>query len=334
MNHRARNLAGIVVATVIFTCFQVFLQWTQATERAARPTQLGVTFAPSQARYLGQDPERTFRLLLDEIGVRHFRLSAYWNASEAESGTYDFSEIDWQVAEAERRGATVVLAVGRRLPRWPECHDPGWLAGLDPTEVREAQLAYVRAAVEHLRGSSAIIAWQVENEPFLHIFGTCPPPDKKLLEQEIALVRSLDNRPVVITESGELSTWRYAAALGDAVGISMYRITYTPLLGYYPYLFTPNFYTVRADLIALLTGKRTMVTELQMEPWLKVGITESTVAEMYRSLSPEQFNKNARYARAAGLSPMYLWGAEWWLWMKEENNVPEFWDAAKTLFRS
>ncbi len=334
VNYRTRNLAGIVTATLIFTCFQVFLQWTQATERAAHPPQFGVTFAPSQARYLDQDPKRTFRLLLDEVGVRQFRLSAYWNVSEATSTVYDFSEIDWQVAEAERRDAQIVLAVGRRLPRWPECHDPSWLADLDAADVREAQLAYVRATVEHLRHSPAIIAWQVENEPFLRIFGNCPPPDMDLLEQELALVRSLDTRPVVITESGELSTWRHAASLADVVGVSMYRITYTPLLGYYPYLLTPNFYTVRADLFALLTGKRTMVTELQMEPWLKNGITESTVADMYRTLSPEQFNKNARYARAAGLSPVYLWGAEWWLWMKEKNDVPEFWDAAKALFRS
>lgn len=334
MNYRTRNLAGIVLLAVIFTWAQVFLQWQKATERAAHPPQFGVTFAPSQARYLDQDPKRTFRLLLDELGVRHFRLSAYWNVSEATSTVYDFSEIDWQLREAERRDAQVVLAVGRRLPRWPECHDPPWLADLDADGVREAQLAYVRAAVEHLRGSSAIIAWQVENEPFLRVFGECPPPDIDLLKQEIALVRSLDARPIVVTESGELSTWRHAAALADVVGISMYRVTYTPLLGYFPYLLSPNFYTSRADLFALLTGKRTMVTELQMEPWLKNGITASTVEEMYRSLSPDQFNKNARYARATGLSPVSLWGAEWWLWMKEENNVPDFWDAAKALFRS
>ncbi|MEK7766847.1 MAG: hypothetical protein AAB368_11470, partial [bacterium] len=313
---------------------QAYVQWVQQTERAAHPPAFGVTFAPSQARYLDQNPKRTFRLLLDELGVRQFRLSAYWNASEATSTIYDFSEIDWQVAEAEKRDAKIVLAIGRRLPRWPECHDPSWLAGLDAAGVREAQLAYVRAAVEHLRGSPAIIAWQVENEPFLRVFGECPPPDLELLKQEIALVRSLDTRPIVITESGELSTWQQAATLADVVGISMYRITYTPAVGYLPYLLTPNFYTSRADLFALLTGKRTMVTELQMEPWLKNGITASTVSEMYRSLSPAQFAKNARFARATGLSPVYLWGAEWWLWMKEENNAPEFWDAAKMLFRS
>lgn len=312
-----------------------FILAVAAGERTA-PRRFGVTFAPMQARYLGQDPERVFRLILDELGARDLRLAAYWNAGEPAPGRYDFTEIDWQVAEAERRGARIILAVGRRLPRWPECHDPPWLEPLDPPAIREAQLAYVRATVEHLRRSPAIIAWQVENEAFLTVFGECPLPDPDLIRDEVALVRSLDDRPIVMTESGELSTWRHAAALADVVGISIYRVTYTPLLrrlGYLPYPLTPGFYRSRADLFALISGKRTIVTELQMEPWLANGITAGTVDEMYLSLSPEQFEKNARFARATGLSPLYVWGAEWWLWMKETQNEPRFWEMGKELFR-
>ena len=32
------------------------------------------------------------------------------------------------------------------------------------------------------------------------------------------------------------------------------------------------------------------------------------------------------------LKEFYLWGAEWWYWMKEKQNKPEIWDEAKKLF--
>jgi len=35
-----------------------------------------------------------------------------------------------------------------------------------------------------------IIAWQVENEPFLSTFGICPKLDRALLDSEINLVKS------------------------------------------------------------------------------------------------------------------------------------------------
>ncbi len=334
MNYRTGRRLALFTAFCLLLAGFGFADWIRAAEQRAHPPVFGVTFAPSQARYLGQDPRHTFALLLDDLGVRLFRLSAYWNVSEPVAQHYDFSEIDWQIAAAEQRGARVILAVGRRLPRWPECHDPSWLSSLNAAEERDAQLSYVRAAIEHLRSSRAIAAWQVENEPFFKSFGECPPPDAGLVRDEIALVRSLDPRPVVVTESGELSTWRHAAALADVVGVSLYRITHSSVTGYMPYLLTPNFYAMHADLVALLTGKRTVITELQMEPWVAEGITAGTVEEMYHSLSPEQFAKNARFAEATGLSPVYLWGAEWWLWMKEKQNEPAFWDAARALFRS
>src|SRR3989344_3987172 len=101
------------------------------------------------------------------------------------------TELDYQIAEAERVGAEVVLAVGRRLPRWPECHIPEWASKLDVVNNNTAQLEYVTQVVERYRNSPAIKIWQVENEPFLEVFAFdhCGFLDTDFLDKEIALVR-------------------------------------------------------------------------------------------------------------------------------------------------
>jgi hypothetical protein len=48
-------------------------------------------------------------------------------------------------------------------------------------------------------------------------------------------------------------------------------------------------------------------------------------------VSLNQLKKNIEFAKKSGLKTHYLWGAEWWYWMKQ-NGHPEFWDIAKTLY--
>ncbi|MFA4931278.1 MAG: hypothetical protein WC570_05445 [Patescibacteria group bacterium] len=44
----------------------------------------------------------------------------------------------------------------------------------------------------------------------------------------------------------------------------------------------------------------------------------------------DRLEKNFDYASRVGFSRAYLWGVEWWYWMKETNNDPSFWEAVKT----
>ena len=80
--------------------------------------------------------------------------------------------------------------------------------------------------VERYKDSKAIAYWQVENEP-LFKFGLCPSwyyQNDDFLKKEVALVKSLDpSRKIIISDSGEQSTWFSAAKVGDIVGITMYR---------------------------------------------------------------------------------------------------------------
>jgi beta-galactosidase GanA len=73
--------------------------------------------------------------MIDDLGVRQFRLVSYWDKIEPEKGTYDFDELDWQFQKANDAHAKVSLAIGLRQPRWPECHMPSWQIGKPMSEL-------------------------------------------------------------------------------------------------------------------------------------------------------------------------------------------------------
>jgi len=39
--------------------------------------------------------------------------------------------------------------------------------------------------------------------------------------------------------------------------------------------------------------------------------------------------KNIEFAKKTGLKEFYLWGGEWWYWMKEKQGRPELWEEVK-----
>lgn len=295
-------------------------------------TAWGVTFAIRQARYLGLDWKETYRALLDDLAVRTIRIGAYWDEIEPAPGKFTWDDLDWQLREAERVGARVTLVVGRRLPHWPECHVPGWAKTLSEKEQQLRVLAQIRAVILHAKDSPTLVRWQVENEPLLNIFGICPPGDRAFLEQEISLVRSLDSsHPIMTTESGELSTWIRTADLVDVVGVSLYRVTWNRYFKNLYYPLTPAFYRRKAEVVNLL-GPQVIITELQAEPWSGTPLAESSIEEMYQTMNPERVLRNVEFARRVGLSEAYLWGSEWWYWLKTQGR-PEIWESLKPIFK-
>ena len=125
---------------------------------------IGTTFIPAYAQSFGLDAEETMDALLNDVGVRHFRLVSYWNQLEPNAGTYDFSLLDWQFAKAEAKGAKITLGLGLRQPRWPECHMPDWARG-EPVSQWQPQLeAFITAVVNRYKTSPALDSYQLENE--------------------------------------------------------------------------------------------------------------------------------------------------------------------------
>ncbi|MCA9362484.1 beta-galactosidase [Candidatus Kaiserbacteria bacterium] len=295
----------------------------------------GMSFNTPYARELGLDWRETYDAILDDLGVRQLRLAAHWPMVEPVPGIYNFEELDYQIERAEEVGATVILAVGRRLPRWPECHVPGWANELTRTERQAAQLQYIEQVINRYKDSSAIIMWQVENEPFLEVFAFehCGELDVDFLEREVTRVHDLDpSRRVLLTDSGNLGTWRDAYSRGDVFGTSVYVHFWNQELGQFRTVLPAWFYRVKENFVAALHGEKpTLLIELSAEPWLLEPVTDVPVEVQFTRMSPEKFEDILAYAKKTRFDTQYLWGAEWWYWLKLQDH-PEMWELGKPLF--
>ena len=74
------------------------------------PKTYGVSLSLKQCSAFQLDPAETLDWLLFDAGFRRFRLMSYWDESESTKGQYNFSDLDWQMDEAAKRGAKVSLA--------------------------------------------------------------------------------------------------------------------------------------------------------------------------------------------------------------------------------
>jgi len=296
---------------------------------AAAEPNLGVSFTASQAWALELDWRQVYTDILDELQVTNLRLQVNWSEIEPQPGEFFFDDIDWQIAEARKRGAQVTLAVGRKLPRWPECHVPAWAKTLTPWEEQERVLQMLEATIKHFKDNPTIVRWQLENEPLFQ-FGDCPKPNKHFLTEELKLVKSLDSRPVLITDTGELSMWWETEALADVQGATLYQTTWNPWFGYFNYPVPAWFYHWKAGLISRAV-QYTIISELQMEPWGPAGLEKLTLGEAARSFTVKNFKDNIEFFKKTGLAEAYLWGVEWWYKAKTLGD-DSLWQEAKTLW--
>jgi len=311
------------------------LVWLLAQKPVPEKITYGMSFNTPYARELGLDWQATYDAILDDLQVRHLRLAAHWPMVEPVSGIYNFTELDYQVTRAEEVGADVVLAVGRRLPRWPECHVPDWAQKLKIEDQQAAQLEYMEQVINRYKDSPAVIVWQIENEPFLSAFAfeKCGALDVDFLEKEIALARSLDpTRQILVTDSGNLGTWNGAYSRGDMFGTSVYVHFWNPELGQFRTVLPPATYRVKDNLMKILHGsKPSVLIELSAEPWLLEPVTDVPIDVQFTRMNVEKFNDILQYAADTRFSTQYLWGAEWWYWLMLQNH-PEMWERGQELF--
>ncbi|MEQ9237691.1 beta-galactosidase [Coleofasciculus sp. E2-BRE-01] len=260
---------------------------------------------------------------MDELGdeFNFLRLGAYWEDLEKSENNYDWKELDELLDEIERKGKYgVLLTVGMKAPRWPEYYIPKWALPTSPynaeiskdPQLRERTKKFIEAVVNRYKGRDMIKAWQVENEPMdrsgeHHWF-----IGADFVKEEAELIRSLDQRPLVINCWCELQRigsdpWeddeyavRNAIQYGDILGLDIYpnidgddsdKERRTKEL--------PTEYIKRAR----DAGKDAWVIESQAEPWGEytpdLGKVESLVAQHIEQ----------------GFQCVLLWGFEWW-WEK------------------
>jgi len=348
---RGKVLLGKIAALILISLGIIWLGVGNYLKSTApdpnRHITWGVTFSEKFSKMMGLDWKQNYDAIINDLGAGHLRLIAYWDIIEKQKGLFDFSGLDYQMSLAEKNGVKVILAVGGRVPRWPECHVPTWAQNQkSPKQSKLATgqakiknqnlLDYISAIVERYKNSEALLFWQVENEPFL-AFGECPKIDAEFLDKEIALVKSLDSkRQILITDSGELSLWYGAARRGDVFGTTMYRRVHSKIFGYFDYYLPPEFFRLKEKFARFITKdyqKRYIVVELGAEPWLEHQLYETAPEDQLKAFDINYFKDTIQYAKDAGFDEYYLWGAEWWYWMKENQNHPEFWDFAKTILQ-
>lgn len=326
----------IIASLLIIFCILFYFIFSYS-QRVSSP-EYGVSFNTVYARELGLNWKHVYDALFDDLHIQKIRLAAHWNMVEPVDGEYNFSEMDYQVQKAHENNTEIIFAVGKRLPRWPECHIPDWALNLSKEEQEDKILAYIEALINRYKKYQVISTWQVENEAFLSVYATshCYNFDTEFLKKEIALVRSLDdkNRPILITDSGELSTWRKAFHLGDVFGTTLYVYSWNELFGEFRNPFLPGFYSLRENFWQLFgDGKESIIAELALEPWLDKPIINEKTEIQIRRMSPEKFDTVIEFAKRTGMKTQYLWGAEWWYYMKLQGE-DWYWNRAEELFNN
>jgi hypothetical protein len=295
----------------------------------------GVAFSRIFSEQLGLDWRDNYLAIVNDLEPKYLRLPIYWQDVEPEPDNFTFSQYDWMIDEAQKNNIKVILVIGRKTPRWPECNLPDWVDKNNLENQKAPVINLITNIVERYKDRPNLYAWQVENEPFLN-FGECPLMGGNFLDKEIAQVRSSDsNHPIIVTDSGELSAWVQAAKRADIFGTTMYLIVHSQKVGYLEYHLPPRFFWFKANIVHLLyPGKPITVSELQAEPWGPKLLYDISVEEMMKTMNFPQLQKNIEYAKQVGFPEIYLWGAEWWYWMKIHESRPEYWNYAKELINN
>ncbi|MAZ56711.1 hypothetical protein CL653_02890 [bacterium] len=320
-----------ILALGILSLLVVALAWRPF------PTSItyGMSFNTLYAEELGLDWYEVYDAMLEEMNIKHLRLAAHWPMIEPTQDSFDFTEMDYQMNKAYEEGASVILAIGRRLPRWPECHVPDWAYAMSWEEQKTELRAYLLEVVERYKSHPALEYWQVENEPYLGVFAKehCGDLDEEFLGEEIAIVRELDQKhEILVTDSGNLGLWAGAYKLGDVFGTSVYVHFWNPELGQFKTIQPPAVYRLKTNLMKLLYGnKDVMLIELSAEPWLISPVVEVDIETQFSRMDLDKIKDIVDYAERTRFDRQYLWGAEWWYWLRQ-NDHPEIWDFGIELF--
>lgn len=311
--------------------------WLWFKSQKSYPVEFGISFNQNHARDLGLDWKEVYAEMLSELKPKYIRVAAMWSEVEKNKGEYDFANVDYMMEGAKKNDAKVVLVVGQKAPRWPECHVPEWLAGQNGSQAKDYLMNYIKATVERYIDNSALEFWQVENEPFIRFrFGNCENFKKDYVRAEIDLVSQLDGKhPIILTDSGELSTWREAIKHSDYFGTTLYRVVRQSSGKVFTYdWLPPAVYRYKAKIWGQDLDKM-FVSELQAEPWFESSNPGDTPMEIQeQTMNPERLREHMNYVEKIGVSRAYLWGVEWWYWVKEARGDARYWDIVRDKLKT
>jgi cellulase (glycosyl hydrolase family 5) len=302
-------------------------------------TAIGTSFASWRAQARGLDYRAAFERVCG-LGLAVVRLSASWR----DIAQLGYGDLDWLLTYAADARQRVVLTVGMKALGWPEFYLP---EGHNPSDrsVRQRALQHVAGVVRRYRDNPALVAWQIENEPFNRSGPQAWWIPRRVVRREARLVRSMDpTRPLVVTtfahfdegldraSSRHQSKWRRRLGLtipaerealtvlrqGDILGLDVYRS-----IGFIDEGGRERIGHAAADQLVAVArwqrvargqNKRLWVTEAQAEPW------EARPREVPLTIQPEDIVALLGGLAGIGVETVLLWGSEYWLWREDHGD--------------
>lgn len=331
--HKAIIVLFVAVWLAIGTMYSIG-QW-YIHSQASQPYNLGLSFVPDYATYLGIDPNQALHAMLTQLDISNIRYVSYWPDIEPTPGQYDFTQLDSEFQQAAAANVKVNLSIGLRQPRWPECHMPTW-ASNEPYSAWEPQLmSFITAVVNRYKTNPALGTYELENEYFLKAFGTCTNYSRTRLTDEFNLVKSLDqSHPVIISRSNNAIGTPIGKPTPDIFGVSIYKRVWDTTIThrYFEYPIPAWYYGFLAGVEKIVTGKDTVIHELQAEPWPPTDMVSASQAEQAKSMNPTTLQNRFQYGEATGMKTIDMWGSEWWYYEKVKFNNPSDWNVAKAQY--
>lgn len=302
--------------------------WQHMPLQPRRSTLLGISFRPRQAEALGLDPHAALEQLL-ALPFDLVRLGAYWDHMETGPGTFDPSELDWQIEAAEAAHKQIIVCLGPvktfGYPEYfvPRHHlaEPITEGSLVQPETHSSLLsageAFITRVVERYRHRQAIIAWQVEHEAvdplgLEHSWRLSVP----FVRREVDAVRTADPaRPIMMngflptSSPVRLQQWWRTRYQGDSLSVAP-RLADIVGIDFYPChgLVSVGRHTLYLDgsrlpwqqrrrrrlfrWAAAQPGRRVMIAEGQAEPWETVTTPPSPEDRGMFSCLPERLVDN------------------------------------------
>jgi hypothetical protein len=317
--------------------------------------RIGTSFSLSRASFLGRDPRTTFEDVL-QLGFGLIRVSAYWDDISRKG----YEDLDWLLETSAQSEQPILLTVGMKGIQWPEFYIPSALAPQaadgaclgEDAALQDAVVEFVRETVTRYRDRPNLVAWQVENEPFNRSGPNHWWIDPGLVAREIAAVRELDDRQLVVNTFAHfdlLNDWfsrphrnlldltgtvpeaEALAVIGnaDVLGLDVYKHIGLQLFG------VEMVRTASADLAssagrwllqATEAGKEAWIIECQAEPWEP---TRATYGDP-KTFDPPEIEEIYAQLSAAGFTTILLWGCEYWLWRADAQDA-RWLDTVKSL---
>jgi len=348
-------LASVLVSFTFPMPDPMPLPWARAARAHATllsypaPVQVGTSFSPLHATYLGLDWKTSYRRL-EAMHFKVIRLSAYWDQVDGQG----YDQLDWLLKESLASGQPVVLSVGMKGLGWPEVYIPRQFQPRTEDGGDVSQDALLRAGVldfiletgMRYRDNPMLVAWQVENEPLKPAGPHRWFIGRDLLAAEVTVLKGLDSQPVIVNAFGHFnmlfdrtsnrsgfdlkallgfeSDTAEAQSLGvlgrgDILGLDVYTEIGYNLLGQDGVSHAGSDWAAKAGHwrgVALGQGKQAWVTEAQAEPW------EASINSYGDPKSTTAKDIESRFAsiRAQGFETVLLWGSEYWLWRADSGD--------------